>query len=167
MYIIIGADRREYGPVTLDQLRQWIAEGRVNGQTRVRVEGSTDWKPLLEISELSVLLPSQPAPPSTFAPAPFSVTTSPRTNQMATAGMVLGILSLTLGCCCYGLPFNIAGVICSLVALSQISKDPITQQGKAFAITGLVLSLLSLLMSGLLMIFSFSGTDLLRKINRL
>jgi len=167
MYIIIGADRREYGPVTSDQLRQWITEGRVNGQTKVRVDGSTDWKPLSEISELSALLPIQPPPPLTVAPAPFSVTAPPRTNQMAMAGMILGILSLTVGCCCYGLPFNIAGIICSLVALSQISKEPITQKGKAFAITGLVLSLLSLLMSGLLMIFSFSGTDLLRKINRL
>ena len=35
MYKIIGADQKEYGPVTAEQLRQWIAEGRVNGQTSV------------------------------------------------------------------------------------------------------------------------------------
>ena len=40
MYTIVGADGREYGPATADQVRRWIAEGRANAQTRVRVEGS-------------------------------------------------------------------------------------------------------------------------------
>ena len=30
MYKIIGADGKEYGPIPLDQFRQWIAENRVN-----------------------------------------------------------------------------------------------------------------------------------------
>ena len=46
MYKIIGADQKEYGPVTAEQLRQWITEGRVNGQTSVWSEGATEWKPL-------------------------------------------------------------------------------------------------------------------------
>src|SRR5262249_30832222 len=46
MYKIIGADQKEYGPVSVEQLRQWIAEGRVNAQTLVRPEGETEWKPL-------------------------------------------------------------------------------------------------------------------------
>ncbi len=33
MYKIIGADGKEYGPVTAEQLKQWIADGRVNGNT--------------------------------------------------------------------------------------------------------------------------------------
>ena len=36
MYRIIGGDGREYGPISLDQMRQWIAEGRVNAQTSCR-----------------------------------------------------------------------------------------------------------------------------------
>ena len=35
MYKIIGADGNEYGPITTEQLRQWLAEGRVNAQTKV------------------------------------------------------------------------------------------------------------------------------------
>ena len=46
MYKIIGADQKEYGPVTADQLRQWITEGRVNGQTSVWSEAAGGWKPL-------------------------------------------------------------------------------------------------------------------------
>jgi hypothetical protein len=167
MYYIIGADGREYGPVTSEQLRQWIAEGRANAQSKVRAENSSEWKLLGEFTDLSPLL-SPTNPPSSVAssPAPFSVTTPPKTNQMAIAGLVLGILSVTASCCCYGLPFNVVGIICSLMALSQISKDPLTQQGKGLAIAGLVLSIVSILMAVALLVFSLTGTDLLRKLNR-
>ncbi len=53
MYKIIGADSREYGPVTADQLRQWIAEGRANAQTRVQLEGNAEWKTVAELPEFS------------------------------------------------------------------------------------------------------------------
>lgn len=46
MYKIIGADRKEYGPISTEQLRFWITEGRVNAQTQACAEGTTDWKPL-------------------------------------------------------------------------------------------------------------------------
>jgi hypothetical protein len=49
MYKIIGADGKEYGPVSAEQLRQWQAEGRVNAQTKVQAEGSADWKTVAEI----------------------------------------------------------------------------------------------------------------------
>jgi len=159
MYSIIGADGSEYGPVSADQLRQWIVEGRANAQTRVQVEGAAEWKLLSELGEFAPLFAAPESP--MIAPAPFPVATPRRTNQMALAAMVLGVLSVTAGCCCYGLPFNVVGIICSMAALSQLSKDP-GSQGKGMAIAGLVLSILSLLMA-----FSFSGSDLLRKLNRL
>ena len=63
MYKIIGADGREYGPVSADQLRQWIREGRANAQTKTQAEGSTEWKPLGEFPEfLDLLGASGPAP---------------------------------------------------------------------------------------------------------
>ena len=63
MYKIIGGDQKEYGPVTGDQLRQWIAEGRVSGQTSVWAEGATEWKPLSTLPEFVALLSSQPPVP--------------------------------------------------------------------------------------------------------
>jgi hypothetical protein len=53
MYKIIGADGKEYGPVTIEQLRQWIAEGRANAQTSVQAEGSTEWRTLGDLAELA------------------------------------------------------------------------------------------------------------------
>src|SRR5436190_21091953 len=60
MYRIIGADEKEYGPITVDQLRQWIAEGRANAQTRVLPEGATEWTTVGQVPELAALLPSAP-----------------------------------------------------------------------------------------------------------
>jgi TM2 domain-containing membrane protein YozV len=67
MYKIIGADGREYGPVTVEQVHQWIREGRANGQTKVQPEGGTEWKTLAEIPEFAAAAPA--ASPPTLPPA--------------------------------------------------------------------------------------------------
>jgi GYF domain 2 len=74
MYKIIGADQKEYGPVTADQLRHWLAEGRVNPQTQVLPEGATEWTTLGALPEFATAssaapptLPSFPAPASAAA----------------------------------------------------------------------------------------------------
>jgi uncharacterized membrane protein len=53
MYKIIGVDGKEYGPVTAEQLRQWIAEGRANEQTKIQVKGNTEWKTIAEFPEFA------------------------------------------------------------------------------------------------------------------
>jgi hypothetical protein len=92
MYKIIGGDGREYGPVSLEQLRQWIAEGRANAQTRVCAEGSTEWKPLASFPELAVALPLT-APPAGTAAAGV-VSPSDRVRAPATFLLVVAILDL-------------------------------------------------------------------------
>ena len=61
MYKIIGADQKEYGPVTAEQMRQWLIEGRVNGQTSVWSEATGGWKPLAAYSEFADLVASKPS----------------------------------------------------------------------------------------------------------
>jgi len=67
MYKIIGADQKEYGPVSAEQLRAWNAEGRVNGATIARSEGETEWKPISAFPEFADVLQTA-APP--VAPVP-------------------------------------------------------------------------------------------------
>jgi hypothetical protein len=168
MYRIIGADGREYGPITADQLREWIAEGRADARTRALAEGAAQWKPLVEYVEFAPLL-ARTVPPLP-APAPISMTPPPRTNPMALTGMVMGILSITCGmCCCYGMPFNLLGIVFSLVALAQIRNDPQSQQGRPLAIAGLVLSLLSIVLAALFFIlgFALNAPDIVRRIQKL
>ena len=142
MYRIIGADGRPYGPVTGEQLRRWIAEGRANAQTQTLVEGAAAWQPLGSLPEFgNCFIP--PVPPA-IGPLP-SYSHVPRSNTFATVGLVFGILSLLFICCCRGFPFNILGIIFSLIGLSQARNHPETYGGEGQALVGLILSILSLL----------------------
>ncbi len=170
MYKIIGADGKEYGPITTEVVRQWIAEGRANGATKVLLENTTEWKNLGEMAEFAAALnvAASPAPPAPFSPGPGP--TSSRTNPLAITGLILGILSVTIGlCCCSGFPFSISGLICSLIALAQIGNNP-QQMGRGIAITGLVLSVAGLLLGVLFIIlYGILGSmpDVMRKIQNL
>ena len=55
-YRIIGTDQLEYGPVSAEQIRQWMVEGRVDAQTKVQPEGG-EWKRLAEMPEFTAALP--------------------------------------------------------------------------------------------------------------
>jgi hypothetical protein len=90
MYRIIGANQKEYGPVSPEQLRQWVTEGRVNAQILVLTEGSSDWKALGTLPEFSLLLGVQTVPPPGNVPPSLTAPrVLPRTNPLALTGMVL------------------------------------------------------------------------------
>ena len=148
MYRIIGADGREYGPISLEELRQWHTQGRVNAQTRVLVTGETNWKTIAELPQFSAPPPPSVTPEPIRPPvtAPGANGLGPRTNGFAIAGLVLGILSFVLSfCCCGGVPFNLVGLTCSIIALTQINQQPGVYNGKGMAIAGIIICGLSLL----------------------
>ena len=68
MYKIIGGDGQEYGPVTEQELRQWIVQGRANVQTLVLREGASDWQPLSSIPEFAAYFGKTQTPPATSLP---------------------------------------------------------------------------------------------------
>ena len=72
MYYLIGADGREYGPFTSEQIRDWVAEGRANAHSRVRCDGETTWQALTELAELADLVGrpafAEPTPPPVLTP---------------------------------------------------------------------------------------------------
>jgi hypothetical protein len=74
MYRIIGSDGKAYGPVTAEQLRRWIREGRVSGSTQAQREGASDWEPLGAMPEFAdVFNAGSSVPPPlnpSLAPAP-------------------------------------------------------------------------------------------------
>lgn len=85
MYKIIGADGREYGPVSAEVIRQWISEGRANLQSRVQTEGSTVWQTLAELPEFAA--PASAEPPVMPKPA----------NGAADKKIAAGICGIILG----------------------------------------------------------------------
>ena len=69
-YIIIGGDGKEYGPVTADDVRQWIAESRLNENSLVKAESDAEFRALGKFPEFAdAFAPKTPAPdvPPAFA----------------------------------------------------------------------------------------------------
>jgi hypothetical protein len=146
IYKIIGEDGKEYGPATPEQIRQWIAEGRVEHRTPIFVDGAKDWNFVGLLPEFAGLFTVTGTPPPPIAPPARGTGTAGRmakTNSYAQAGMIFGILSVT---CCCGFPFGILGLVFSLIGLSQINANPQLHEGRAMAIAGLILSIVSLLL---------------------
>jgi hypothetical protein len=154
MYKIIGANRMEYGPVGLEQLRQWFNEGRVDAETLIQVEGSTGWRPLRTVPELATALgiapepaPGQPIPPRPPPPPPMSFAANeprPGINRLVLAGLMFGVLSLTCCITCVGGIIAVLGLVFSGVGLSQLTPGPGRDRDLALAIIGIVLSLLGM-----------------------
>lgn len=65
MFTIIGGDGKEYGPVTAEQVRAWLAGGRANLDTKARAVGSEEWRRLGDFAEFS----GPASPPPIVAPA--------------------------------------------------------------------------------------------------
>lgn len=132
MYKIIGANQVEYGPISADQLRQWIAEGRVNAQTPAQAEGDATWRPLSTFPEFASSLP--PVPGAAPAPAPASAPFS-------------GGAPATFGAA----PMDDGGRARarSLVTGPAIALIVATAIGIAFAVLGILLQLLGMGMAGM------------------
>lgn len=153
LYKIIGADGKEYGPITTEQLRRWIAEGRANAQTRTLWEDGTEWQPLGTLPEFAGAFFSAPPP----GMPPLAAGTARKTNGFAIAGLVCGIIS-TLCCCAF--PVGILGIVFSIIALSQIRQHPELYEGRSFAVAGLILSVVSIFLCVIWLLFSIASNNL-------
>ena len=149
MYKIIGIDGKEYGPVDLDQLRQWITQGRVNAQTRLKAGDAADWKAASEIPEVAALLaPAPKLPPMSPPPSAPPILTSPQPSTqekgLAIFSFVLGLVSFVL---CLSALTGIPAIIIGHVARRRAIRSPGRYGGIGFANAGLVLGYVSIVFS--------------------
>jgi hypothetical protein len=111
MYTIIGSDQKEYGSVTADSIRKWIAEGRLNAQSRAKAEGDAAWRPLAAFPEFAAALAAKaalPVAPQAPAPLPASLSEAGAEDGRAAAlrqvkGPAIAlIITASLGVAYYG-----------------------------------------------------------------
>ncbi len=118
--------------MTSDQIRQWIAQGRSNGQTLASFE-SAPWKPLTTFPEFADVLRTAVPPPFPQAAATLP---GAQTNTLAVTGLILCIV----GTCCS--PLTLVGLILCVIGLSQIQKNPqLYTTTKVVPIIGIVIAL--------------------------
>ena len=142
MFKLIGADQKEYGPVSADQIRQWIAQGRVNGQTKTQPAGSANWRPLAEFPEFAETLRAAASPAGQPSAPPGALSPPSRTSGLAITSLVLGCLGiLTCGIT------SLVGLILGIVALVRINKSHGQLGGQGLALAGTIVSGVFLLLA--------------------
>jgi hypothetical protein len=132
---------QQYGPVTREQLAQWLRDGRIGSGTYVWREGMAEWAPLSAVAELRGVtgasvppLPARPPIQRSYAPygyAPVAMPPpGPRTPEVLKVGVALYILSF------------VAGVVSAIV--TPAPPDLSEQEAMAAACIALPLAMLIL-----------------------
>lgn len=138
MYKIRGADGKEYGPVSADTLRDWVNQGRANGQTFVLADGTTEWKTLSTCPEFAAIF-AAPMGGGTSA-AGSAPAGPPQTCGLAGWSLGLGISAFLCGVTA------IPGLILGIIALNKIKESAGRLGGRGLAVGGIVTSAIALLL---------------------
>lgn len=140
-YLIIGGDGKEYGPVTADDLRQWIAAGRANAQTQAKCEGDAEFRPLAQFPEFAVLFAPRVAGSTTPPPLAAAPAAPAKTSGMAISSLVLGILGMfTCGATA------LVGLILGIIAMTKVKRSGGKLGGNGIALAGVIVSAVFLFM---------------------
>jgi uncharacterized protein DUF4190 len=137
---------------------EWLTFCTQDGTSLVDVEVSANEPPPTLVSPLmppsvspneqpTLDMPEPYSPPAQYIPpppvgSPWKPPPPPaypmgKQQSLATASMVLGIFSLTLGwCCSFGVLTAPLAIVLGIVSLVQIKNDPGKFAGKGMAITG-------------------------------
>lgn len=62
-------------------------------------------------------------------------------NVLSLLSFIFALISLFVA----GIPLGTAAVICGIIGLNQISKNPMTEKGRGFAIVGIIIGLISVI----------------------
>ncbi len=144
MYLILGADGKQYGPVSLDQLRLWLAQGRIHAGTSVQRAGSTDWVPASQHPDLIPLFSGVLRDKGQGAP-PVLTAKVPRPRQgLAVLSFVLGICAFAL---CLSAISGLPAILLGHLARGRARRQPERFGGAGYAMAGIVLGYVSIVFS--------------------
>jgi len=119
-YTIIGGDQKEYGSVTADDLRKWIADGRLNAQSLAKEENDTEWRPLSAFPEFADALGVSSAPPPPLT-APIAGAGGGRDAALQLVkGPVIGLKVTAI----LGLFLVAVGLVVNILMLSGVHIGP-------------------------------------------
>lgn len=135
-------NKQQYGPVDIETLKSWLAQGRLGANDLVWKEGMENWVPANTLEELS----------GNIAP-PVQVQT--QNNKIvpgqATTSMVLGILSIVLNCA--GLILGILALKYRKKGLELIKSQPDKYTGEGFCTAGYVMGIIGIVIGSFAIVY--------------
>ena len=92
MFNILGTDGKEYGPVSVAKVQEWMIAGRANLETKARRADEAEWKTLGQFPEFNAAATPAPAaagaPPS-FTPSPAAIVDPELASRLSRLGAAL------------------------------------------------------------------------------
>jgi len=87
-YMARGADRKEYGPVTLEQLKAWIQEGRLGADQELKRSDMDYWVAARDFTEVQSVIASRSNDPGTVTTAASRLTSAVAQADPAVLGQL-------------------------------------------------------------------------------
>jgi len=149
-YTVLGSDGNQYGPVSAEQFRAWLGEGRVTGDTQVWRSDMPAWVPAGTLPEVASPVVGAPAPKSGGAPVQDAALEHQLKSGaswfywIAALSLVNSVVALTGSAWGFALGLGVTQIIDAVVGHSGGA-------GKAVAFT------LDLVAAGLLVLFGVFG----------
>lgn len=163
-YLIIGGDGKEYGPVTDADVRQWIAEGRLNAQTMAKGEGDAEMRPLSAFPEFATVLAA--GAPTTIAPLSGSPVSGGREEALRLLnGPIIG-LKVTAIIGLVAVAFALVINITTLMGIHLIPQQPMPdpQMQKLMNSIGGGLGIVQDIVGGVIGIVILLGTGKMKRL---
>ena len=113
MFTIIGGDGKEYGPVPANQLREWIAAGRANLDTKAKAHGADEWRRLGDYVDFGAPAPVPPSISGADADTSEAPLPEPVAETAPLAGRRERLLAQILD--------NVIGLACALPGLIMMA----------------------------------------------
>jgi len=119
MYIVIGGDGKEYGPKASVEVRDWIAEGRLNAQSQIKEQSDDEWKVLGSLQEFAAdFAGSNPAIPQTgVTPPPPGITPPPQIQHFPVAGNPAAAQAMVNGPATFMMVLGILNIVSAIIGL--------------------------------------------------
>ncbi|HEV2209651.1 MAG TPA: GYF domain-containing protein [Verrucomicrobiae bacterium] len=122
-YKVMGGDRKEYGPASVEELSHWLADGRLNGQSLGRLEHGDEWQPLETFPELAELFAQAAEPPPVPGGGAAPIAPELFTSQVLARPPRLAIgACLSAGWSLWWRNFGVLSGACFIVALLSLAE---------------------------------------------
>ena len=163
-YTIIGGDQKPYSSVTADDIRRWIADGRLNAQSLAKEEHDTEWRPLSAFPEFADALAASSAPPPPFSSPTTAASGGRDAALQLVKGPVIGLKVTAI----IGLVLVAAGLVMNVLTLGgfqifpQQINDP--QMQKLFSSLGGGLGIVQGIIGGVVGVIVLIGAAKMQKL---